>query len=206
MKHGQQHGNYGKRRSEESKIKLRIAAKNRPPQTEETKLKRSNSMKGKTLSDDTRKKISATRKSRVYLSYFGKHLSDEAKRKISLSRKGKTLSSAHKQKISLSSQKEKNHNWQGGKSSENSRIRGLNEYKLWREAVFRRDKYICTWCGARSGLGKTVVLNADHIKPFALFPELRFAIDNGRTLCVPCHKTTENYGGKAIKLYAKLQL
>lgn len=26
--------------------------------------------------------------------------------------------------------------------------------------------------------------------------KLRFAINNGRTLCVSCHKTTDNYGGK----------
>jgi len=88
------------------------------------------------------------------------------------------------------------YNWKGGRTSKNQLIRTSFEYKLWRTAVFERDNYTCIWCDARSGNGKEVVLNADHIKPFALFPELRFAIDNGRTLCVPCHKTTDTYAGK----------
>ena len=80
-----------------------------------------------------------------------------------------------------------------GKSTRYKRIRKSKEYKLWREAVFKRDDYTCIWCGQRGGY-----LNADHIKPFALFPELRFAIDNGRTLCVDCHKKTGTWGGCKI--------
>jgi hypothetical protein len=85
--------------------------------------------------------------------------------------------------------------WKGGVSPINELMRKSLEYRLWRKSVFERDDYTCLWCGTRGGKGiGRVVLHADHIKPFSLFPELRFAIDNGRTLCVPCHKTTETYG------------
>ena len=86
---------------------------------------------------------------------------------------------------------EKHYNWKGGITPINFKIRQSLEYKLWREAVFLRDKFTCIWCGQVGGK-----LNADHIKPFALFPELRFSIDNGRTLCVSCHRTTETFGGR----------
>ncbi len=81
-----------------------------------------------------------------------------------------------------------------GKSTNDKRIRKSIEYKLWRSAVFQRDKYQCMNCGVHSGCWHTVCLQADHIRPFALFPELRFNVENGRTLCLACHKKTETYG------------
>lgn len=87
----------------------------------------------------------------------------------------------------LQVQREKHPNWKGGITPETRSIRVSLEYKLWRTAVFERDKYTCMWCGRKSMKGQKAVLHADHIQEFAKFPELRFAIDNGRTLCKQCH-------------------
>ena len=87
---------------------------------------------------------------------------------------------------------ENNPNWRGGVTPVHLRIRTSLEYKLWRRSVFERDSYTCIWCGVK-GNQTGGYLQADHIKPFAFFPELRFAIDNGRTLCKNCHKKTNTY-------------
>jgi HNH endonuclease len=89
--------------------------------------------------------------------------------------------------------------WKGGISSEMDLIRQSPPYKAWRKAVYERDNYTCVFCGARQSAGNPVKLNADHIKPFAYFPDLRYDVDNGRTLCVPCHTTTETFGSKLDK-------
>lgn len=95
---------------------------------------------------------------------------------------------------------DKNPNWQGGITPINTTIRNSLAYKDWRTAVFIRDNYTCQECGSRG-----YNLHADHIKPFAYFPELRLVIENGRTLCVPCHKKTDTYGAKVKKLYKEIK-
>lgn len=51
----------------------------------------------------------------------------------------------------------------------------------WKQAVLERDNYKCTKCGA------TEDLHAHHIKAFSVYPELRYEVENGITLCRTCH-------------------
>jgi len=87
--------------------------------------------------------------------------------------------------------KEKHWNWKGGINPINDSIRKSLKYKEWRISVFKRDNYTCQECGAKSGNGKAVYLEAHHIKEFCDYPKLRFNINNGITLCKKCHNKTK---------------
>jgi len=76
----------------------------------------------------------------------------------------------------------KSHLWKGGITPENTIIRESAEYAEWRKAVYARDNWTCQECGARGDY-----LHAHHVFPFAEFPEHRFDIWNGVTLCAGCH-------------------
>ena len=80
--------------------------------------------------------------------------------------------------------REKNPNWRGGITNERKALMSVLEYKIWRISVFERDDYTCQICGKR-GNGE---LHAHHIKPWAMYPELRYEISNGLTLCETCHQ------------------
>lgn len=97
---------------------------------------------------------------------------------------------------------EKHWAWKGGVTTENHRIRTSTAYKAWRKTIFERDSYTCVWCGLKSAKGVKAVLQADHIKSFALYPELRLVLENGRTLCKPCHKKTPTFNRK-LSSYTK---
>ena len=86
---------------------------------------------------------------------------------------------------------EKAPGWIDGRTPENHRIRNGIETRLWRETVFSRDNYTCQKYGIRGGK-----LEAHHIKNFADYPELRFAIDNGITLSEKAHDEFHKIYGK----------
>ena len=176
--------------------------------SKETRLKMRTAALGRKWSEESRKKMSATRKG-VPAHNKGKRWTEEQREKMRGGNNpnyGKSHSEEWKRKMSklmLGRRRpdvsarcgEKSASWKGGVTPVNEKIRKSLEYKLWRKAVFERDSYKCVWGGKEHGTR----LNADHIKPFFLFPELRFAIDNGRTLCVDCHRKTDTFGSRQAK-------
>jgi len=168
--------------------------------------------KGKILSDETKEKlrqkalgrkmsiISSEKKRQWMLKnnpFKGKKHTEESKKIQREKMLGRKLSPEHREKVIrtliLGDVKgELSHGWKGGRSPINARIRNSKEARDWKTQVKKRDKDTCVWCGLVSKSN-----HADHIAPFAYYPELRFSLDNGRTLCAKCHRKTDTYGGRS---------
>lgn len=185
--------------------------------SEETKRKIAIAGMGRKTSEATKKKISEFHKGNKW--NLGKKHSEETLAKMRLNNKRATKGKpAHNKGVrgvhKHTKEWIKNHsgkkasNWRGGISGLNHRIRGIYKYNHWRYNIFCRDKFTCVLCGMVGG-----GLNVDHIKPFSKIvrenniKSIRQAekclelwdINNGRTLCVPCHKTTDTFGFRGFK-------
>lgn len=103
---------------------------------------------------------------------IGKKHSDVTKAKIAAVTRARTpRGSAH-------------YAYRHGTLQRNLSLRRQPEYIAWRTAVFERDGYRCRDCGDDRGGN----LRAHHDKPMGQFPELAYDVDNGVTLCHPCHE------------------
>lgn len=172
---------------------------------------------GRQLSNEIKERVSKTCKRNGVGKWMkGRKIPIQVTKKIALQLKGRPRPDSVRRKISEAKKGEKAYNWKGGITKVRTKLYFTQIHKNWRKSVFERDNYTCVLCGKRGG-----VLAADHIHPFALllyeaksqvgdslFEKCMnykpiWDINNGRTLCYPCHYKTPNFGGKAIKLYVK---
>ncbi len=118
-------------------------------------------------------------------------MTEDVRLKISQAMEGKKHSLEHNVKISKGVKGKtagsKHYNYKGGRKMYDV-VYNSFQYADWRKSVFVRDNFTCVICKTKSKR-----LNADHILPKCLYPEKMFDLDNGRTLCVDCHKLTNTY-------------
>lgn len=141
--------------------------------------------KGRIFSEEIKTKISNSLKGKVSFNK-GKKLSEETIKKISISKKGKE---------SLKKGKHYGyHSWNyKGTSTSNKLLRCSLDWKIWREKVFIRDDFTCQKCRI-----KGFYIEPHHIisvKECLQRNDLIsiYNIDNGMTLCRPCHMKIHNW-------------
>ena len=78
---------------------------------------------------------------------------------------------------------EEHHNWKGGITPEYEKQRAKLKSTGWHYKIFKRDKFKCQICGDKSGSN----LESHHIKSFIDYPDNRYDLNNGITLCSQCH-------------------
>ena len=159
---------------------------------------------GRAHSIESKKKMSESAKGRIPWNKGKKGVyktSEETKEKLSVAHKGrkayqwnggkpqcldcgkKLVSYVAKRCVSCfsASKKGENHwNWNGGVTSKD-RMERVKFQKTIQKKVFERDNYTCQMCGNGGNL------QVDHIQSWAEYADLRFSMDNCRTLCTKCH-------------------
>ena len=171
----------GKQLSIEHRRKISIAMKGREF-SKEHKANLSKALMGNTVSNITRFKLSKINK--------GKNHTAETKEKCRLMALGRTHTEEARKKISISHSGKNHYHWNPDRKKvfKNAIARMTTEYRNWRAKVYKRDRYTCKLEDEKCK-GKIV---AHHIKPWALFPKMRYNVANGITLCAFHHPRTRD--------------
>lgn len=130
------------------------------------------------------------------LALMGRKPTLETRRKMSEKRRLRVTKNETREKMSIAFRGNKCHLWRGGKTKLKELIRSGLKYRIWRNEVFKRDNYTCNLCGHRGGnleshhkIALSKLIDNYNIKTFeeALNCKYLWEIDNGITLCIPCH-------------------
>jgi len=115
--------------------------------------------------------------------WLGQKFSDEHRKKISEARKGFKMSDEQKKILSELKKGNKHPNWKGGIKLENQKFRVTREYREFISKVLLRDKSVCK-INNKDCKGP---LEVHHILNSMDYPELRYEVKNGITLCQNHH-------------------
>ena len=110
---------------------------------------------------------------------MGHKASAETKAKMSASRMGRVC--VWKGKFG-----DQSANWKGGRVDKIKILRNSEAFKVWRLAVFTRDKFTCQECGSKV----SNTFQAHHIVQVRKDLGRIFDVSNGITLCKKCHGKT----------------
>lgn len=72
--------------------------------------------------------------------------------------------------------------------------RGYPEIRQWTQNVLHRDSYTCQICGS------TENVEAHHMYSYKHFPQYRFVIEYGETMCRSCHISFHSWMGGSAKM------
>ena|SRR3990167_8188143 len=134
----------------------------------------------KETNDKRKQKISIGLK-KAYINGTKKRLIGRIKTEQELTKQSASLKKAYKE--GRMPKGDKHWNWKNGVTSNKKKIFRSLKYKLWRNAIFKRDNWTCQKCNQIGGK-----IQADHIKRWSDYPELVFDLNNGQTLCLKCHR------------------
>lgn len=161
-------------------------------------------IKGSKHSTEVRRVMSQKRKE--FYRNGGKHpmkdkkFSDESKKKMSDSHIGKYVSSETRKKLSDMKKGSKHWNWKGGTNNRDVHSLYNPEYVDWRSKVLKRDLFKCRLANEKCLGG----LQVHHILPWRDYPDMRYEISNGISLCHAHHPRKRAEEKRLVPLFKEL--